>query len=156
MLNCLLFKRWVIHCRAVVGFVRNCSDNDARNFIQICCMSNGCGAETCFVGEGAAAQTPNQSFFQQNAAAGTQNSLGAEGTDQNLTEGISNITNIAADNNYGKYNVKQAHDGNQQLGDLADPLDAAHQGNGADHGNGNSATISRFQLCVFCNKNQNP
>ena len=41
MLDCLLLKCRIVHFRTVVGFVRNCSKNDTRNFVQICRMRDG-------------------------------------------------------------------------------------------------------------------
>ena len=42
MLDCLFFKSRIIHGCTVVGFVRNCSNDDTRNLIQICCVCDCC------------------------------------------------------------------------------------------------------------------
>ena len=92
----------------------------------------------CLIGEGAAAQTPDDGLLQGDAGSSAHDSLGSESGGEDLAEGAGDVLGVADQNNETNQNIQQAHEGDQLFGDAADALDTADQDHGDQQSHGDA------------------
>ena len=92
-----------------------------------CGVSDSCRAETGFVRERAAPETPDERFLERDTGGRAEDGARAERGSEYLCESAADVPGVGEDDAEADEHVEQAHDRDELFSDFADALDAAEQ-----------------------------